>query len=124
MKKIITLLGMVTIVASVSAQYTDKSDDRYNRGKEIIVNNDNRGYDRDGFNNRERDFKISRINHEYDQRIREVNSRFFMNRFKKQQLIWRLEDQRKEDIRRVYIQYSSWGRHEDHHDDRDSRGHW
>lgn len=133
----ITLMVAVVMVASVTAQYNNRNgnDNGYGKGRDVVVNNDrgNRGNDnfndRFSYNTRERDMKIAKINREYDERIREVRSRFFMNRFKKEQIICKLEDQRKDEIKRVYAYYSynSNARHDDHGNDRDNHGngkHW
>lgn len=107
-----TLMIATVMVASVSAQFRDRNDNGYNKGNDNGYNNDRykRPEDRDNdcfrYNTRERDMKIARINQEYDQKIREVKSRFFMPRFKKEQMICRLEDQRRDEIKRVYAYYS------------------
>ncbi|MEP6674925.1 MAG: hypothetical protein ABJA78_07210 [Ferruginibacter sp.] len=125
MKKIFTLLFAVTIAMSVSAQYNNRNQGNsgygHDNGKNVPVYNDNRNdnHSNDRFNFRERDMKVAAINREYDAKVREVKSRFFMSRYKKEQQISSLEAQRNAEIKRVFSFYSN-----DRRDDRDGRNHW
>jgi hypothetical protein len=130
MKKIITLMGSVLLVASSFAQY-HHDDQKWNdndRDRDVAYNDnrydrdhDNRRDDRYNFGNRERDMQIAQINREYDRKIEMVKHKWFMSHSKKEAVIWSLEDQRRHEIREVYERFS---RHNDRFDDRDSRRHW
>ena len=142
MKKIITLLVAASFMTSAFAQYGSRNQRDGNgygdKGKDISVN-DNRfdktgpagGYgngtdnsrydDKNMFATREMNRQIDRINQEYDYKIQSVKNRFFMNRFKKEQIIYGLEAQRKQEIKQVYerFMYAKRG-YNDHDNDR----HW
>jgi len=118
MKKIFTLMAAVVIVASASAQRNNGNENGYDRNRDIAVNersynhNDDRRDNR--FNLRERDMQIARINNEYDRKIESVRRKFFMNRSKKEAWIYALENQRRDEIKRVYMRYRISDRHDDH----------
>jgi hypothetical protein len=128
MKKIFTLLVSVTMFASAFAQYKtgDMKDSRYNKGNDVAYNNG--GFKKDdkrdagfyAFSTRERDMQIAQINREYDHKIAEVKSRFFISRYKKDQMICQLNDQRNDEIKRVYAKFSD---HDNHYNDHDSWRH-
>ena len=97
MKKIITLFASVILVASAFAQYNDnnqgygKRNDRdvvYNDGK--FDKHDRRRDDRYSFSKRERDYEISRINQEYNNKINAVTHKWFTSNARKQRIIWSL----------------------------------
>ena len=119
MKKIFTLLVSVTMFASAFAQYKtgDIKDGRYNKGNDVAYNNsgfkkdDKRSADFYSFSTRERDMQIAQINRDYDRKIADVKSRFFISRFKKDQMICQLNNQRNDEIKRVYAKFNdhdSW----------------
>jgi len=129
MKKIFTLLVSVTLFASAFAQsgYGDKQPgygDKRDYGKENdVAYNDNRYKkdndrfnDRYSFNKREMDMQIARINREYDFKIRDVKSNYFMTRFRKDRLIYKLEEQRRDEVRSVYAKFSDRRNRFDDHD--------
>ena len=164
MKKIITFLVSVTMVASAFAQYSGGRDQRdprdngygnngygnngnngygnYDKGKDVVYNdgryNDGRYNDNSFFKDfyvytaREKETDIARINWNYDRKIQGVNNRFFMPRFKKEQIIYQLECQRKDEIKNVFAKFNSrknrfdgfdhgskdWDKHGDDHDQR------
>ena len=124
MKKIFTLAVAVTIFTSTFAQYKDggRRDDNYNKGKDASWNDNGYKKDNDRFNDsysfsmRERDMQIAQINRDYDYKIREVKSRWFMPRFKKEEMIRVLNYQRQDEINRVYAKFSDRRNHYDDHD--------
>jgi len=125
MKKIFTLLVSVTLFASAFAQYrNDGNKDFGNKGKDGAYNDGgyNKGNDRDrgdnyySFSTRERDMQIAQINREYDRKIMDIKSRFFIPRFKKEQMIHQLNDQRNDEIKWAYVKFSSRSNHYDDHD--------
>lgn len=132
MKKIITLLGAVLLVASSFAQYDSRDNKRhdndvaYNDGKHKDHDN-RRGDDRYNNNYRERDMQIAKINREYDRKIESVQHRWFMSHSRKQELIYQLEDQRRYEIRKVYARFNQrndrWDDHDRDHDHGAGR-HW
>lgn len=124
MKKIFTLLFAAVIFTTVNAQNGSR-DNQNGYGKGSTVNNGR--YDRDDrdnngkrYNERKRDMQIARINREFDYKTQKVRSSFFMNRFEKQREIRFLEDKRRMEIKRVYMQFNR-GRYDDR--DYDSNRH-
>jgi hypothetical protein len=124
MKKIFTLLVSVTLFASAFAQYRTGGDKDFgNKGRDGVYNDGyKKGNDRDrgdnyySFSMRERDMQIAQINREYDRKIMEVRNRFFMPRYKKEQMVYQLNDQRNFEIKKVYARFSSRDNHYDDHD--------
>jgi len=134
MKKIITLLVSVTMVASVFAQYNGGrgqgqgnngygNNGNYDKGKDVVFV-DAKFRDSYVFTPRERDMQIAQINREFDQKIQSVKMKFFMPRFKKQQLIGQLEDQRKDEIKMVIWKFKSPKNRYDDHDYGHGRKNW
>ena len=123
MKKIFTMIAAVVIVASVSAQRNNGNENGYDRNRDVVINerpynhNDDRRDNR--YNLRERDMQVARINNEYDRKIESVRHKFFMSRSKKEAWICSLEDQRRDEIKRVNLRY----RVADRHNDRDNGWH-
>lgn len=126
MKKIITLVAAVFVVASAFAQY-NRDDDRYDNDKrrDAIYRDDERR-DNDRlyvYDNRHRDREIYRINREYDRKIASIRDRWFMSRSKKERIIWSLEEDRKREIRILYEKYNGrrerYGDDDHHHHGRD-----
>ena len=181
MKKIITLLVSVTMVASAFAQFGGGKDPKdngygrdqrdngygrdqrdngygrdqrdngygrdqkengcgngsYDKGKDVVYN-DGKFKDNSFFKDfyvytaREKDMDIFQINREYDRKIQTVKNRFFMPRVKKDQIIYQLEFQRKDEINDVLARFNSrknrfdgydqgskdWNRHGNDHDQR------
>jgi len=122
MKKIFTLLATVTMFASASfAQYKTGDKDFGNKGKDYGYSD---GYKKDNdrhdnyysFSARERDMQIAQINREYDWKIQNVKSKYFMPRFKKEQQIRMLNEQRGYEIKKVYMKFSDRNNHYDDHD--------
>ena len=128
MKKIITLLVSVTMVASVFAQYGGGKDQRdngygnngagnsgygnYAKGKDVGYNDgkfkDNSFFkDSYVFSPRDRDMQIADINWQYDHKIQMLKMRLFMPRFKKEQITCQLEEQRKDEIKAVFEKFNS-----------------
>ncbi len=123
MKKIFTLVVTLIIVATSFAQYNNQSG--YGRQKEVvIINNDghrNDGYGRqDNYGNRGRDMQIARVNREFDYKVAQVRSRIFMSRFKKEQIIFQLNEQRRSEISKTYASFSY---HDNRYYDNDFRRH-
>lgn len=136
MKRIITLLFAAALVVPALAQNGYPQDKGYNNGngRDIVFNDGpGRGNDRfaDGyyFSKQEKDYQLMKINREYDQRISAVRNRMFMNRYKKEMMIRQLEDQRRDEIRRIndkfYSKKNRWddrmGRND--RNDRNDRNH-
>jgi hypothetical protein len=127
MKKIFTLLVGVTIVASSFAQYRSNGgkDDGYKKGNDAVYND--RGYKKDdnrynnyySFSVKERDMQIAKINREYDWKVQDVRKKFYMPRFKKEQMIRQLDDQRRNEIRMLYARFSDRNNRYNDHDWRD-----
>ncbi len=159
MKKIITFLVSVTMVASAFAQYSgngqrdngpkdngysnNQKDNgygnngygnngygnngygnngygnngygSYDKGKDVICN-DGRGRDDFFRASREKDMQIAQINWEYDHKIQSVKNRFFMPRFRKEQIICQLEEQRQDEIKMVIMRFNM---HKNRYDDFD-----
>ncbi|MFN8243282.1 MAG: hypothetical protein U0X40_04425 [Ferruginibacter sp.] len=114
MKKMFTLLVTLTVMTTAFAQYDRGNQPGYGNGSRDAVYNKRDGYgrdndrffDRDAYNKRQMMMEIDQINREYDHKIHEVNEKFFMPRFKKEQISWRLEQQRKQEIQQVYNKYA------------------
>jgi hypothetical protein len=111
MKKMIAVLITVAMFGVASAQY--QTNRQWNRGNNNdVVYNGNRpgnyGYSPNSysFTSRERDIRVAEINREYDRKIREVSNRFFMSRYKKERMIYALEEQRRDELRRVYVKFN------------------
>ena len=68
--------------------------------------NDNRYDDRFSMD-RSRDMEIARINEEYDYKIQRVQRNFFLNWNEKQNQIRYLEEQRRQEINRVYSRFDN-----------------
>lgn len=100
------------------------------KGKDVVYN-DGRNKDNNFFNPRARDMQIAQINRDYDRKIQIVKNKFFMPRFRKEQVIYRLEDQRREEISMLVIKYNKgqdrfdgYGHVSKGGDDRDQRRNW
>ncbi len=140
MKKIFTLLFAVALFSAVQAQpgsrdnrdnrdnrQTDRrdDDDRYDDERDVVVNhnpydnNDDRYRNDDRYGNsrfsKERKMKmqIARINQELDYKIQRVRNNYYMSRWEKQRQIHFLEDQRQQEIRRVYAKFKNKNRYND-----------
>lgn len=140
MKKIFTFLASVTMAASAFAQYDggNQRNQGPNRTNDVVYNdnmykkdNDNmykkdngRFDDRYTFSKREMEMKIAQINREYDYKIQSVKNRFFMHRFKKEQLIYKLECEKRDEIKAVYAKFNDRRNRFDDHDKFDKRKHW
>ncbi|MEI7963785.1 MAG: hypothetical protein WCH29_01375 [Chitinophagaceae bacterium] len=125
MKKMTTLLLSIALVSSAFAQYgsRDQQDNgnrnngNYGNNRDIQVNDDRfqkdrdayRYHDRDNFSRRDLDIQIAQINREYDYRIQSIKNKYFMNRFRKEQMIYVLEDQRRDDIKRLWMKFNYRG---------------
>ena len=124
MKKTITLMAAIFLVASSFAQHADNS--RIYQDREVTYNDNrfenrhDRRDDRYNFSIRERDNLIAKINHEYDRKIESVRHRWFMSHSKKQSIIWSLEDKRRYEIKKVYERFNH---HRNHFDDH-SKNRW
>ncbi|MEQ1797952.1 MAG: hypothetical protein ABL872_08360 [Lacibacter sp.] len=132
MKKIFTLLFAATLFTAANAQNGNRDNKQYDQrndqtgyGKPVATNNDR--YDKDDRRDygkfsmeRKRDMQIAQINREFDYKIQKVRSSFYMNRFEKQRQIRFLEDKRRMEIKKVYMQFNR-GRYDDR--DYDSNRH-
>lgn len=115
MKRIITLLFAAALVVPALAQNGFPQDKRYNdnNGRDVVFNDGpgNRGNDKfaDGyyFSKQEKDYQLMKTNREFDQKITAVRNRMFMNRYKKEMMIRQLEDQRRDEIRRINDKFYS-----------------
>ena len=142
MKKMFTLLFAVGMFTLAQAQpgtrdnrQTDRRDNQqqpagqwdqdkgYDNGRDAVDYKD--AFDRDDrygnsrfSNERKRDMMITRINREYDQKIRQVQMNFFMSRFEKQRQIRFLQEQRKREIRMIHEKFNQRNRYDDRNDGR------
>ncbi len=122
MKKIFTLLFAVGLFTVAQAQpgrdRRDRDDDRYehrDRDNDDRYENGNRyGNSRFGDERRMR-VQIAQINREYDYKMQRVSNDRYTSRWEKDKLFRRLEDQRRQEIRRVYQQF----KYKQRYDDRD-----
>jgi len=123
MKKIFTLVFALGIVSLSFAQYSGNQKS-YGHNNDVAYNDshykkDNgRFNDRSDYGKREMEMKIADINRNYDRKIQEVRSNWFMNRSKKERMIRTLEEQRKDEIRMAYAKFNN--RH-NRFDDNDRR---
>lgn len=109
MKKIFTLLFTTAMLSTAFAQYEQRDQGDWNKDKEVIVSNDNRGYDKhnNGYRNGyfftpgERDMQIEHITHDYEHRIEAVRNQYFMSWYQKKRQIMFLEEQRDNEIHEV-----------------------
>lgn len=112
MKKISMLLLAIGCLSVAQAQYRSYPDDR-NHDREVILGQQNdRGYENASrytfsFSERERDKQIDRINKDFDKRMRRVEKERRMDPYEKSHIIRDLEDQRRNEIRRVWERYHS-----------------
>ncbi|MDO9373857.1 MAG: hypothetical protein V4725_12860 [Bacteroidota bacterium] len=130
MKKIITLVASVILVATAFAQPNGRAYG-HDKDRDVVYNdsrydrNDDRRDDRRNnryyFSKRDRDMQISQINRTYDQRINAVNSKWFASNGKKQRMMRELENERRYEIRKVYERYNH---RSNSADDNDRRRNW
>ena len=127
MKKIITLFASVLLVASAFAQYDNQKGYGKRNDRDVVYNdrkynkNDRRGGDGYSFSKRERDFEIDRINRDYNNKINAVRHRWFASNAKKQRIIWSLEEQRRDEIKSIYMRFNH---PRNRYDDHDRRRNW
>jgi len=121
MKKMMTLLVTVAVVSTASAQYrtNEQRDFGYDKGNYGWNKKDDNRNGYYSFTARERDLQIAQINRQYDKQVREVRNRWFVSRFKKEQMIAGLEQQRRDEIKRVYARYNDRSNR-----GRDNNGRW
>jgi hypothetical protein len=109
MKKIFILLVCSASSIAATAEYGPGFDKQPRNERDVVFNADRRpgrNNNADYFNRkREMDMQVERINREYDRRVDAVHNRWFMNRAKRERTIYMLEQQRREEIRRVYDVY-------------------
>lgn len=130
MKKIFTLLFALGMFAAAQAQpgnrdnrqgdqRTDQrnDDDRFDNGRNVVVNhnpydnNDDRYSTDDRFGNsrfsneRRMRMQIAQINREFDYKTERVRNSYFMSRWEKQRKLRFLEEQRQQEIRKVYLRF-------------------
>jgi hypothetical protein len=117
MKRMLVLLLAAIVALPALAQndeppqqerrYQDDRDRDWGEEREVYVGDrgNRRDYDRNFSNRRELDIQIARINRTYDYKINAVRNDYFMNRYRKERLIRALEDQRRDEIRRVYQRF-------------------
>lgn len=96
-------------------QYDNDRSDRYenNNGRR---NGNHNGNSRFGEERRMR-MQIAQVNREYDYRIQEVNHDRYLSGWEREKQQRLLEDQRRQEIRRIYQQY----KYRQRYDDRDNR---
>ncbi|MEO6232947.1 MAG: hypothetical protein ABJB11_00130 [Ferruginibacter sp.] len=121
MKKIITFFASFILVASSFAQYNsggqrDKRNDVVYNDSRDNKHNDRRDNHDYNFSARERDMQINHINREYDNRIFDVQHKVFMSHGKKRSIIRSLEEQRRDEIKMVYIKFNHGNNHYDRYD--------
>lgn len=137
MKKIFTLMVSITLFTTAFAQY-GRDNGNYGggygnnngNGRDVTYNDGRFKKDRDryddrfSYSKREMEMQVARINRDYDRRIEDVKSRFFMPRFKKEQMICKLEEQRKQELRMVYSKFSDRRNRYCDDDDHGHRNNW
>ncbi|MCW3094151.1 MAG: hypothetical protein JWP81_5220 [Ferruginibacter sp.] len=113
MKKTFTLAAIAALITTATfAQNGHSRDNNYDRGRDVVVNNDRDGYGYGKergtyyFSARERDMQVFSINREYSNKIESVRNRLFMGRGKKEHLIYSLELQRNAEIRGVMAKFN------------------
>ena len=125
MKKVFTLLLSAGLISSAFAQYKPGNDiDRgYDRNGDIASNsekykNEKRFKNENGRNKYnksyasiQRDAQIARINREYNYKVEGVKNRLYMSRSRKINIINRLQEERRKDIRAVFTRSNN--RHSD-----------
>jgi len=130
MKKIITLVASVILVATAFAQPNGRAYG-HDKDRDVVYNDsrydrndnrrDDRRNDRYSFSKRERDMQIAQINRTYDERIYAVRNKWFASNGKKQRMIRDLENERRHEIKKVYARYSHPS---NRNDDNDRRRNW
>ena len=111
MKKVFTILLALGAVTLAQAQSSRSYPSDHNRDRDVILGQHNdRVYDNNSrydysFSERERDKEIDRINRDYDKQIRKVERDRRMRSSEKSYQVRRLEDQRRDEIRRVWERY-------------------
>jgi hypothetical protein len=110
MKKFIALLVTVTMVTAAFAQHQTNRQWNTRQDNDVVYNGTRQGNNGYGpnsysFSTRERDIQVAQINREYDRKIREISNRFFMSRYKKERMIYALEEQRRYELKRVYARF-------------------
>jgi len=112
MKRIFTFLIALGALSVAQAQGSRSyPDDRYHDRDVVLGQRNDRVYDNSrytySFSERDRDKQIDRINKEYDKQIRHIERDRRMSPYDKSYEIRRLEDQRRDDIRRVWDRFRS-----------------
>ncbi len=124
MKKMITLVAAVILVATSFAQPNGRAYG-HDKDRDVVYNdhrrNDNRREDRYSFSKRERDMQIAQINRAYDQKIYTVRNKWLTSNGKKQRMIRELENDRRYEIRKVYARYNNTS---NRYEDNDRRRNW
>ncbi|CAN5894108.1 hypothetical protein BH11BAC4_BH11BAC4_19390 [soil metagenome] len=110
MKKIFTLFVSLSMMTLAFAQNHGNHVDNENRN-DAVYNDRNkkdndRFNDRNDFSKRQMDIKIADVDRDYDKQIREVKGNWYMSRSKKQRIIFKPEDQRRDEIRMVYANFN------------------
>ena len=131
MKKIFTLLFATAMLSSAFAQYGSRDDRDYKNGRDVVINDGQRGFDKDDnrfggkyyFTAREKDMQIARINREYDYKIQSVKSKFLMSWMQKKRQIEFLKDQREKEIFLVIAKFKD-RRNQCNDYGYDKRNHW
>lgn len=131
MKRILTLLFLVGAITVAQAQSSRSYPNDRSTNRDVILgdrndgNNRNDRYDKRYENNtrhlyafsaRERDKQISRINKDYDKRIRQVERDRNLRSSEKSYKVRQLEAQRRTEIREVWDRFQS--RNNSHNDNR------
>jgi L-2-hydroxyglutarate oxidase LhgO len=111
MKRMFAVLITVAMFGVASAQHQTNRQWNHGNNNDVVYNGNrqgNYGYGSNSysFTTRERDIRVAEINREYDRKIREVSNRFFMARYKKERMIYALEEQRRDELRRVYAKFN------------------
>ncbi len=83
----------------------DNNDDRNGNNDYRYGNNDNRYGSSNFANERRMRMQIAQINREFDYKTDRVRNSYFMSRWEKQRQLRSLEDQRQQEIRRVYFKF-------------------
>ncbi len=109
MKKILTLLFSLGIVATSFAQYNHRDDDWNKRNDQYATSNGqyNTHWDDHNFSAREKDFQIDKINRDFDYKIDRIRNDRYMRRREKKFAIRDAENERAKQIQWVNVRFKS-----------------
>ncbi len=107
MKKIITLLFSTAIFATSFAQ-----ESRQPGRNDGYVYNDRESFNKDNFSPRDRQFRVEKVNREFDFKIRAIQSDYTLRHHQKKVAIRSLERERSMKIRMINSRLNHGNRHQ------------